>query len=440
MKISVFGLGYVGCVSAACFAEMGHDVIGVDISEHKVDLINKGQSPIVENGLEELISQQKHAARLRATTDTVAAVRESEVIFICVGTPSNGNGSLHLGYVERVCSEIGAVLRKIDRRVTIALRSTVLPGVAEEVAIPCLESSSGRKLGQGFGFALNPEFLREGTSLYDFYHPPKTVIGVFDKPSAELLSLLYAGLPAPLFRLQPGEAAMIKYADNAWHAVKVTFANEIGRLCKNFRVDARAVMNVFVKDTKLNLSPYYLKPGFAFGGSCLPKDLRALAHYARQSDVNVPLLEAAMHSNAEHIRYALQMVKAYGRKRIGVLGLSFKHGTDDLRESPVVTLVEQLLGKGYDVRIYDRNVSLARLMGANKEYIEREVPHIAKLMCGSLEELLRHSDIVVIGNSAEEHEAVLGDLRNGHKIIDLSGLKNVEHVNAKEVNYEGICW
>lgn len=440
MKISVFGLGYVGCVSAACFAEMGHEVLGVDINENKVNMINNGQSPIIENGLEELILQQTHAGRLHATTDARNAAMQSDLIFICVGTPSNGNGSLHLGYVDRVCGEIGDALATTDRHVTIALRSTVLPGVAEEVAIPRLEASSGKRLGEGFGFSLNPEFLREGTSLYDFYHPPKTIIGVFDKASADLLAFLYAELPAPLFRLQPGEAAMIKYADNSFHAVKVAFANEIGRLCKNFHVDSRVVMDVFIKDVKLNLSPYYLKPGFAFGGSCLPKDLRALTHHAKQADVSVPLLEAAMHSNAEHIRYALQMVRANGRKRIGVLGLSFKHGTDDLRESPVVTLVEQLLGKGYDVRIFDRNVSLARLMGANKEYIEREVPHIAKLMCGSLEELLKHADIVVIGNRAEEHEAVLGDLRNGHKIIDLSGLKNGERVNVKEVNYEGICW
>jgi GDP-mannose 6-dehydrogenase len=440
MKISVFGLGYVGCVSAACFAEMGHDITGVDINEHKVNMINNGQSPIIENGIEELIAQQRAAGRLQATTDAAAAVKASDLIFICVGTPSNGNGSLHLGFVDRVCGEIGAALRTLDRKVTVALRSTVLPGVAEEIAIPRLESASGKKLGDGFGFALNPEFLREGTSVYDFYHPPKTIIGMFDKSSADLLAFLYSELPAPVFRLQSGEAAMIKYADNSFHAVKVAFANEIGRLCKNFHVDSRIVMDVFVKDLKLNLSPYYLKPGFAFGGSCLPKDLRALTHHAKQTDVSVPLLEAAINSNADHIQYALDMVKANGRKRIGVLGLSFKHGTDDLRESPVVTLVEQLLGKGYDVRIFDRNVSLARLMGANKEYIEREVPHITKLMCGSLEELLAHSDIVVIGNNAEEHEAVLGDLRNGHKIIDLSGLKNGKHVNVKEVNYEGICW
>ncbi len=438
MKISIFGLGYVGCVSAACLAEMGHDVIGVDINAHKVRLINAGLSPIVEEGLEELILAQRQAGRLRATT--APDLSDRDLVFICVGTPSNGNGSLHLDYVNRVCTDIGRLLRSAGHRITVVLRSTVLPGVAEEMAIPALEAASGMHAGSDFGFALNPEFLREGSSVHDFYHPPKTVIGVFDQESADLLSALYSSLPAPLFQLAPGEASMIKYADNAFHAVKVAFANEIGRMCKNFQVDSRVVMNVFTQDTKLNISPLYLKPGFAFGGSCLPKDLRALTHRARQDDVALPMLNSALESNEEHLQHALRLVKACGRKRIGVLGLSFKHGTDDLRESPVVALVEELVGKGYEVRIYDRNVSMARLMGANKEYIEREVPHIAKLMCSSMEELLARSEVVVIGNNGQEHERVLGDLRNGHKIIDLSGLKNGRHTHIKEVNYEGICW
>jgi GDP-mannose 6-dehydrogenase len=438
MKISVFGLGYVGCVSAACFAEMGHDVIGVDINEDKVRLINEGHSPIIEEGLDDLIARQVQDGRLRASS--MPEIADRDLIFICVGTPSNGNGSLHVGYVERVCYDIGRALRTTDHRVTVVLRSTVLPGVAEEKAIPALEAASGKVAGKDFGFALNPEFLREGTSLYDFYHPPKTVIGVHDQASADLLASLYKDLAAPLFQLPMGEAVMIKYADNAFHAVKVAFANEIGRLCKSFGVDSRMVMEVFIQDTKLNLSPYYLKPGFAFGGSCLPKDLRALTNRARQEDVAIPLLNSAIESNEEHIQHALRLVKAYGRKQIGVLGLSFKHGTDDLRESPVVTLVEELMGKGYDVHIFDRNVSVARLMGANKEYIEREVPHIARLMCSSIEELLERSEVVVIGNNGEEHERVFGDLRNGHRIIDLSGLLNGKHKNINEVHYEGICW
>ena len=438
MKINVFGLGYVGCVSAACFAEMGHDVTGVDINEHKVSLFNAGRSPIIEEGLEELIVRQQKAGRLRATTQP--SITGEELVFVCVGTPSNGNGSLHLGYVRRVCGEIGQELRRIDHRVTVVIRSTILPGVAENVVIPILEQTSGMRAGVDFGFALNPEFLREGTSIYDFYHPPKTIIGTCDQASAELLTSLYSDLSAPIFQLPLGEASMIKYADNAFHALKVAFANEIGRLCKSLQLDSRQVMDVFIKDTKLNLSPYYLKPGYAFGGSCLPKDLRALIHWARQEDVDIPLLNAALASNEEHIQHALRLVKASGRKRIGVLGLSFKHGTDDLRESPVVTLVEDLIGKGYEVHIFDRNVSVAQLMGANKEYIEREVPHIAKLMCGSVEELIALSDVVVIGNNGAEHERVLDELHNGHKIIDLSGLQNGTHAHIEEVDYEGICW
>lgn len=438
MKISVFGLGYTGCVTAACLAEMGHDVTGVDISAHKVNLINSGHSPIIEEGLDALITRQRQSGRLRAVTEPVVAGRD--LVFICVGTPSNGNGSLHLGYVARVCSEIGRELRSAAGRIAIVLRSTVLPGTAEDVAIPALESASGKRLGVDFGFALNPEFLREGTSVHDFYHPPKTVVGKFDPETAELLGRLYAPLEAPFLVMPPGEASMIKYADNAFHAVKVTFANEIGRLCKSLHVDSRVVMEAFVKDTKLNISPYYLRPGFAYGGSCLPKDLRALSHRARQEDVVIPLLDSAIASNEEHIRHALRLVKSYGRKKIGILGLSFKHGTDDLRESPVVTLVEELVGKGYEVSIYDRNVSLARLVGANKEYIAREVPHIARLMCGTMEELLARSDLIVIGNNGEEHQRILDDLRNGHQIIDLSGLTNGKPTEMEEVNYEGICW
>ncbi|MBN2354511.1 nucleotide sugar dehydrogenase, partial [candidate division KSB1 bacterium] len=394
MKISVFGLGYVGCVSAACFAEMGHKVVGVDVNENKVNMINKGISPIIEKGLGALIQEQVSVGRLTATKDTTFAGMNSDIMFICVGTPSETNGSINLAYVERVSDEIGRVLKERRDYTVVALRSTVLPGVAEEVVLRRLQSHSGKKVGVDFGFALNPEFLREGTSVYDFYHPPKTVIGVFDARSAEVLQRLYDKIPAPIFLVKPDEASMVKYADNAFHAIKVAFANEIGRLCKIFHVDSRVVMDVFIKDLKLNLSSYYLKPGFAFGGSCLPKDLRALTHRARQVDIAVPLLDAAITSNSEHIRFALNMIKENGRKKIGILGLSFKQGTDDLRESPMVTLVEQLLGKGYDVHIFDKNVSLARLIGANKEYIEREVPHIAKLMCASVQDVLARSEVV----------------------------------------------
>lgn len=440
MNISIFGLGYVGCVSAACFAQMGHKVIGVDINRNKVSMVNEAISPIIEKDIDGIVKEQVRKGNLSATHDVDQALQHSDIVFICVGTPSRHNGSIDLSYVERVSAEIGSAMRELKKHVTVVLRSTVLPGVAEEVIIPILEKYSGKKAGSDFGFALNPEFLREGTSVYDFYHPPKTVIGATDEKTAGLLEKIYENIEAPIFRLSLGEAAMIKYADNAFHAIKVTFANEIGRLCKTFNIDSRKVMDVFTKDVKLNLSSYYLKPGFAFGGSCLPKDLRAITHKAKQSDVSVPLLDAAMHSNEEHIRYAIDLVQENGKKKIGVLGLSFKGGTDDLRESPVVTLVEQLIGKGYNVRIFDKNVSLSRLIGANKEYIEREVPHIARLMCNSVEDVVNQSDVVIIGNKESEYEVVLNELRNGHKIIDLMGLESARNGNLTGVNYEGICW
>jgi len=427
-------------VSAACFAQMGHNVIGVDINRNKVGMINEAISPIIEKDIDGIVKEQVRQGRLSATHEVDKAVEHADVIFICVGTPSQHNGNIDISYIERVAAEIGSALRNVNRYVTIALRSTVLPGVAEDVVIPILEKYSEKKAGKDFGFALNPEFLREGTSVYDFYHPPKTVIGAIDEKSARILESIYKEIDAPIFTLSLGEAAMVKYADNAFHAIKVTFANEIGRLCKAMNIDSRKVMDVFTKDVKLNLSPYYLKPGFAFGGSCLPKDLRAITYKAKVSDVSVPLLDAAMKSNEEHIQYALDMVQENGYKKVGVLGLSFKGGTDDLRESPVVALVEQLIGKGYNVRIFDRNVSLSRLIGANKEYIEREVPHIARLMCNSVEDVVAQSDVVIIGNKAEEYEAVLNELRNGHKIIDLMGLESARNGNLSGVNYEGICW
>ncbi|NOY60380.1 MAG: nucleotide sugar dehydrogenase [Calditrichaeota bacterium] len=440
MNISVFGLGYVGCVSAACFAEMGHKVIGVDVKSSKVKMINKGISPIVEKDIDVLIKRQVDEGNLSATQNTTKAIRDSDVIFICVGTPSNSNGSIDFSYVDRVCGQIGRALKYKKSYTSVVLRSTVLPGIPEKIAIARLEENSGKKAGKDFGFALNPEFLRESTSVYDFYHPPKTVIGELDEKTADILEKMYRPIDDKIFRIGIGEASMIKYSDNAFHAIKVAFANEIGRICKEYNIDSRKVMQVFTSDVKLNLSPYYLKPGFAFGGSCLPKDLRAITHEAKQKDIAVPLLDAAMESNMEHIHHALDMVQKNGRKRIGVLGLSFKGGTDDLRESPIVNMVEQLIGKGYKIRIYDKNVSMARLIGSNKDYIKRYIPHIAKLMSDSVQDVLDHSDVVIVGNQAREHEAILGDLKNGHKIIDLTGLDNANNGNLKEVDYEGICW
>jgi GDP-mannose 6-dehydrogenase len=440
MNVSIVGLGYVGCVSAACFAEMGHQVTGVDTNPGKVRLISQGVSPIVEDKIGQVLKEQVISGRLKATTDIHDAVKKSEMVFICVGTPSSPDGSLDFTQVERAAMDIGAALKNKKEYVSIVLRSTVLPGIAQDIAIPMLEQFSGKKVGEGFGFALNPEFLREGTAVYDFYHPPKTVIGEVDARTGDRLEALYSTLTAPLFRIGLAEASMIKYSDNAFHAVKVAFANEIGRLCKKFNIDARTVMNVFVQDTKLNLSPVYLRPGFAFGGSCLPKDLRAITRHARQADVSVPLLEASLESNQEHIRFATDMVKKDSSRRVGILGISFKEGTDDLRESPVVELAQRLFDEGYELTIFDRNVSAARKNGSNTDYLKRNIPYIEKALADSVEDVLNESDVVVIGNRNKEHEVVLGELKNGHRIVDLSGLANANVETLSEVNYEGICW
>lgn len=436
MKISVFGLGYVGCVSAACFAKSGNDVIGVDVSQNKVDIINSGNSPIVESGMNALISEVVGAGRLRATTNALQAVIDSELSLVCVGTPSNPNGSLDLRYVKRVCEEIGAALTKKEARHTVVIRSTMLPGTIADVVVPALEGSSGKKAGPDFGVCINPEFLREGTSLKDFYAPPFTLIGADESDTAELVGQLYSEIDAPLFVSPVKTAEMVKYVCNCFHALKVTFANEIGNICKALGVNSHEVMDIFCEDKKLNLSSYYLKPGFAFGGSCLPKDLRAMNYKAKELDVDVPVLASILPSNRLQIETALEMVTRTGKKRIGVLGFSFKAGTDDLRESPMVSLIESLIGKGYQLTIYDRDVSLARLAGANKEYIEREIPHISQLMRGTIDEVLESSDVVIIGNKAEEFRQLEQHRREGQVVIDLVRLFD----RQSDENYQGICW
>jgi GDP-mannose 6-dehydrogenase len=437
MKLSVFGLGYVGCVSAACFAKEGHEVTGVDVNSTKVEIINNGQSPIVEAGIGELLDEMVKAGRLRATTDSTAAVLASDISLVCVGTPSQANGSLDLTYVKRVCQEIGAALEQKKGRHIVVIRSTMLPGTIEAVVVPTLEVYSGKQAGRDFGICINPEFLREGTSLKDFYAPPFTLIGADEEEVALRVGRLYAGVDAPLHVVGIKAAEMVKYACNCFHALKVSFANEIGNICKGLGIDSHEVMHVFCQDTKLNLSPYYLKPGFAFGGSCLPKDLRALSYKAKELDVDVPVLAATLASNRRQIERAVELVLATGKKRIGVLGFSFKAGTDDLRESPMVTLIETLIGKGLQLALYDRDVSLARLFGANKEYIEREIPHIAQLMRASMAEVLEAADVIVIGNKAEEFRALTDELRPDQIVIDLVRLLTER---TSEQNYQGICW
>jgi GDP-mannose 6-dehydrogenase len=437
MKLSVFGLGYVGCVSAACFAREGHDVIGVDVSPLKVEIINGGKSPIVESGIGELIGEMVTGGRLRATTDSVEAIRESEISLVCVGTPSNPNGSLDLTYIKRVCKEIGAALEGKRARHTVVLRSTMLPGTIEGIVVPTLEVCSGKKAGRDFGVCVNPEFLREGTSLKDFYSPPFTLIGADDEETALVVRRLYSGVDAPSLVTGIKAAEMVKYACNCFHAVKVSFANEIGNVCKELGIDSHEVMNVFCHDTKLNLSPYYLKPGFAFGGSCLPKDLRAITYKAKELDVETPLLSSVLQSNRRQVERAIEMILLTGRKRIGVLGFSFKAGTDDLRESPMVALIETLIGKGMQLAIYDRDVQLARLFGANKEYIEREIPHVSQLMRPNVEEVLEHAEVLIIGNKAEEFRDVAAKLRPDQTLIDLVRLFDDRATGGA---YQGICW
>jgi len=438
MKLSVFGLGYVGCVSAACFAKEGHEVIGVDVSQTKIDIINAGKSPIVEAGISELTNEVVMAKRLRATTNASEAVNDSEVSLVCVGTPSNANGSLNLTYIKRVCQEIGAALEGKRERHTVVIRSTMLPGTIESVVIPTLEVYSGKKAGQDFGVCINPEFLREGTSIKDFYAPPFTLIGADEEEVAMSVRRLYSKIDAPLYVVPVKAAELVKYACNCFHGLKVSFANEIGNIAAGMGIDSHQVMEVFCQDTKLNLSPYYLKPGFAFGGSCLPKDLRALSYKAKELDVDAPVLAAVLQSNQKQIERALNMVLRTGKKKVGVLGFSFKAGTDDLRESPMVTLIESLIGKGMQLAIYDRDVSLARLVGANKEYIEREIPHISQLMRDSVGEVLEHADVIVIGNKAAEFKEIEGQLRESQTVIDLVRLFDGKTSDGK--TYQGICW
>jgi GDP-mannose 6-dehydrogenase len=437
MKISVMGLGYVGTVVAGCLAKAGHDAIGVDTDRNKVALVNAGKSPIVEPEVGEIIEQQVAAGRLTASSDAASAVEQSDLVLICVGSPGLAGGGVDLRSLRGVCEEIGAALRYHEGAPVIVVRSTLLPGTARGVVIPTLEQLSGKRAGVEFGVCVNPEFLREGMAVYDYHNPPKTVIGEFNAASGDRLLGLYSGMPGPLVRTDIETAEIVKYADNAWHALKVGFANEIGTLCKALELDGRRVMDIFCQDRKLNLSAYYLKPGFSFGGSCLPKDLRALLHKARSLDLSLPILSAVLPSNEQQFARGVQAVVDAGHRRIGMLGLGFKAGTDDLRESPLVELAERLIGKGFDVRVYDSNVHLAGIRGANREYLLGRIPHIARLMEPSMEAVLRHAQTIVIGNAAPEFNGVRDLLSDGQVVIDLVRVCDARSVAGV---YEGICW
>lgn len=437
MRIAIFGLGYVGCISASCFARENYRVIGVDVNNEKVGMINSGKSPIVEPGLEEVIQEAVRRGNLRATIDYKEAVANSDISLVCVGTPNEKNGNVKLDYVYRVTEQIAEAIKEINHYHLFVIRSTVPPGTHEQ-AVKLIAELSGKIPGKDFGVCSNPEFLREGSALKDFYAPPYTIIGEMDEKSGDYLAEIYKNIDAPLIRTDVKIAEFVKYANNAFHAVKVAFANEIGAICKQEGIDSHELMDIFCKDEKLNLSGYYLKPGFAFGGSCLPKDVRAINYRAKKQDLDLPLLGSIMPSNQYHIQRAIDLVLSYGKKRIGILGLSFKGNTDDLRESPMVDVVEALIGKGYDLRIYDRNVHLAGLFGANKEYINQKIPHISGLMVENISDVFDHAEIVIIGNQNKGFITKIKQIETPVTVIDFVGLLNPSQ--DIPVGYNGLCW
>jgi GDP-mannose 6-dehydrogenase len=438
VRVAVFGLGYVGCVSAAGFASLGHDVVGVDINPTKVQLVRDGKSPILEPGLNELLAAEVAGGRLRATEEAGGAVTESDVSLVCVGTPSSPNGKLDTGALERVVESIGAALRLTTRRHTVVVRSTVLPGTSEDLLVPLLEQTSAKRVGEDFGFAVNPEFLREGSSVADFRSPTRTVIGEWEPASGDVVQTLYSRLPGWVFRVPPRVAEMTKYVDNAFHALKIAFANEIGAISRSLGLDSHEVMEIFRADTKLNISEAYLSPGFAFGGSCLPKDLRAMLYACRHADLEVPLLGSVLESNDRHLQRTVDLLVGLGHLRVGIFGLAFKQGTDDLRESPMVELAERLLGKGFDLKIYDPAVSLSKLVGANREYIEQRIPHLAALLADTSEEVMQHAEVCVIG--AATPEAIDAIARaDGRVLVDLVRLPDASSRRRGE-GYFGVAW
>jgi GDP-mannose 6-dehydrogenase len=437
-RIAVFGMGYVGCVSAACFAERGHEVVGVDVNPDKVRMVAEGRTPVVEERIGELIAEVVGSGALRATTSPAEAVAATDVGLVCVGTPSDVSGGLSTEYLQRVAEEIGEALAGLGRRYTVVLRSTMIPGTAEDVVLPILEKASGLVAGRDFGLAVNPEFLREGSSVRDFHDPPKTVIGELDEASGAVVAALYEGLPGPVYRVPVKVAEMTKYADNGFHALKVGFANEIGAVCRALGVDSHQVMDIFRSDAKLNISPAYLRPGYAFGGSCLPKDLRAILHAARHRDVDVPILANVLPSNERVIDRAFRLVEAAGNRRVGMFGLSFKAGTDDLRESPLVELAERLVGRGYELLIHDGHVALSRLQGANRAYIASRIPHLERMLAATPEAVVAHAETIVVGSSAPE---VVSALRgaDGRAIVDLVRFPGSDAQEAA-AGYAGIAW
>jgi len=435
--VSVFGLGYVGCVTAACLAANGHWVVGVDPDARKIRRVKAGRGTVLEPGLDDLVATAVRNGHLCATTEFLAAVRKTDVSMICVGTPSGRNGALDLGHVEHVARQIGTALRGKPGRHVVVVRSTAGAGTAQRLVIPAIEKASHRLVGTEFGVCVNPEFMREGTSVADFYEPPFTIVGEHGAGDGDVVAALYGFLKAPLIRTSLQVAESVKLICNTFHALKIGFANEVGNLCQALEVDGHEVMDILCQDRVLNISSRYLRPGFAFGGSCLPKDVRAVVYEARRHDVEVPILGGILPSNRRQIAKALDTIVGYGRKKVGVIGLSFKEGTDDLRESPMVQLVEMLIGKGYELRIYDPIVRLSSIVGANRRYIKKEVPHIASLMTSSLAGLLRNAEVVVLGQDSTEWRRHCHRVRADQVVVDLVRTRARNRIKGA---YRGLCW
>src|SRR5688572_7970683 len=437
-KISIFGLGYVGAVSLACLARDGHEMTGVDIDPAKLEMLRRGQAPIVETGIQELTRSVIRGGNVTVTDSVRDAILATDVSFVCVGTPARANGSQNLDAITRVAEQIGTVLAEKATRHVVVVRSTVKPGTVEEVIQPALEAASGLKAGVDFSLCFQPEFLREGTSIHDYDHPPLTVVGASDPHGVAALQGIFGHLPCEFVHTSIRTAEMLKYACNTFHAVKVTFANEIGRISQAAGVDPHEVMKLLCMDRQLNISPAYLRPGFAFGGSCLPKDLKALLYLAKSSDVELPMLASILPSNVAHIEHAIEQVLASGRRSIGLIGLSFKAGTDDLRESPLVIMAERFIGKGLKLCIFDPQVNVARLIGANRRFIEESIPHIASLMTTDIEELVRESDVLVVAMKTPEVLAALkAHTRPEQLLLDIAMLPERD---AYKATYQGVCW
>lgn len=437
IRIAIFGLGYVGTVSAACLADMGHNVTGVDVAEEKARMINSGISPIIENGIAGLIARTVQSGKLSATTGISKAVMNNDISIICVGTPSLDNGDTNLTHLETVCREIGIALSGKKDFHIIVVRSTIPPGTMRQLVIPVLEKYSNKNAGIDFGVCNNPEFMREGTAIYDFCNPSRILIGATDLHSGNIVQKIYEDLPGEIIRLGIESCEMLKYADNIWHATKIVFANEIGSICKSYGIDSHTVMDIFCRDKKLNLSSYYLKPGFAFGGSCLPKDIRSINYRTNSREIETPLLASLLVSNKSQVARGVRMVMATGKRTVGFLGISFKAGTDDLRESPLVETIRLLLMEAIKIRVYEPNMDIEKLSGNSHNYILDIIPGIKELLTDDIDSLLAFSEVVVIGNNAPEFAAIANKLRPEQNVIDFVRIREIEESHE---NYQGICW